>query len=216
MKNKAITTVLLTAMLVAGCNDGTMAPKQDAGGPVTFSGGTTATLTSLDTTYFHFVIDPKKSATFALGDGNSIFFPKASVCDPNSTYGVTEWDKPCNVAVGTITIDAKGWLDSTGAQHLDFAQHIRFVPAAEPKQMVTLSFTNMGIATSPWGGKILYCVTELGCYDESLTDPSLVTTTDPKTGIITRRVKHFSGYSLTAGRDDEAALNKIGLALIKP
>ena len=37
---------------------------------------------------------------------------------------------------------------------------------------------------------------------------------------LTRRVKHFSGYSLTSGRDDsesESAFNKIGLgATIKP
>ena len=40
------------------------------------------------------------------------------------------------------------------------------------------------------------------CYDESKTDLSLLTVRNPLTGRVTRRIKHFSGYNVAAGRDD--------------
>jgi hypothetical protein len=86
--------------------------------------------------------------------------------------------------------------------------------------MLTLSDYGTGIDL--WS-KIKYCQTELlsSCVDESIADPTVATVTNPVTGKLTRRVKHFSGYSLTSGRDDdggsESSFNKIGIGTtIKP
>ncbi|HEY5061470.1 MAG TPA: hypothetical protein VII52_08025, partial [Gemmatimonadaceae bacterium] len=47
---------------------------------------------------------------------------------------------------------------------------------------------------------IAYCPDlSSACIDESTVDPSLQTTSDPVTGQVTRRIKHFSGYLVGAG-----------------
>ena len=38
------------------------------------------------------------------------------------------------------------------------------------------------------------------CVDESLTDPSMRTFGDAVSGLLGRRIKHFSGYSVGVGR----------------
>ena len=61
--------------------------------------------------------------------------------------------------------------------------------------------------TTPWT-KIDYCPSSLAssCIDESITDPSVATVKDPITGKLIRRLKHFSGYSLTSGRDSDESM----------
>ena len=39
-----------------------------------------------------------------------------------------------------------------------------------------------------------------GCIDESIADSDLLTYHEPATGTYFRRVKHFSGYNIMAGR----------------
>jgi hypothetical protein len=89
---------------------------------------------------------------------------------------------------------------------MDFDKSIRFVPTANPSGWVILSFTNYGAAVNPFT-KINYCVNARSghCEDESLRDPTLATVKNPVTGTLTRRVLHFSGYSITAGDGCEDA-----------
>jgi hypothetical protein len=70
--------------------------------------------------------------------------------------------------------------------------------------MLTLSSYGSGL--SLWTN-IAYCQTEQqsSCVDESKTDLSLLTVTNPITGRAMRRIKHFSGYSLTSGRESDSA-----------
>jgi hypothetical protein len=201
--NKAIKTVLtLTAMLAAGCTDGTLAPPSDLSpGASIGGGGSRAALTGTDTLRFSFVIDPYRSQYYNLGAGNSIVFPAGSLCDPvKSTYGVGEWDKPCPLATAPVTIQTKAWLDARGYAHVDFDRQVRFVPTLNPAGWVVLTLTDYGAATSPWT-KIMYCINGATgrCIDEAKSDPTVATIKNAVTGQLTRRVKHFSGYSITAG-----------------
>jgi hypothetical protein len=221
--NKAIKTVLtLTAMLAAGCSDNTVAPKAAPVDSTIPGGGATAALTGTDTLRFSFTIDPSQTTFYYLGAGNSITFPAGSLCDPTrSSYGMGECDTWCPVATEPVTVNTKAWLDRLGQPHLDFDRHVRFVPTLNPAGWVMLTLSDYGSGVNPWSN-IAYCQTEqqISCVDESKLDPTVATVTNPITGKLTRRVKHFSGYSLTSGRDDsesESAFNKIGLgATIKP
>jgi hypothetical protein len=221
--NKAIKTVLsLTAMLAAGCSDSTVAPKASSIVDSTIpGGGATAALTGTDTLRFSFVIDPSRTMYYYLGAGNSITFPAGSLCDPyRSTYGVGQWDRWCPAATYPVTIKTKAWLDRYGQPHLDFDRHVRFVPSSNPADWVMLTLSDYGSGINPWSN-IAYCASEhqSSCIDESKTDPSVATVTNPYTGKLTRRIKHFSGYSLTSGREEssETAFSRIGLsATVKP
>ena len=198
--------IALTAMLAAGCSDSTIAPKAVTNHDVTLpGGGATAALTSSDTIRFTFVIDPSRSITYNLGAGNAITFPAGSLCDLNSSYGVDQWAQPCAVATSPITVYTKAWLDAGGYAHVDFDKHVRFVPTANPAGWVMRSLYDYGASTTPWT-KINYCPTTdaSSCFDESKLAPTVATVKDPITGKLLRRVKHFSGYSLTSGRDSES------------
>lgn len=219
--NKAVKLVLtLTAMLAAGCSDNTVAPKASSSSDATIpGGGATAALTGTDTLRFTFVIDPDRATSYPLGAGNTITFPAGSLCDPSrSTYGPTEWDKPCMAARYTVTVNTKAWLDADGLPHLDFDKAVRFVPTSNPAGWVMLSVSSYGASVYPWT-KIEYCSSASHCVDESIADPSVATVTNPYTGKLSRRVKHFSGYSLTSGAEEggmESAFSKVSLGTSKP
>jgi hypothetical protein len=222
LMNKAIKTVLtLTAMLAAGCSDSTVAPRATSIDSTIPGGGATAALTSTDTLRFSFTIDPYHTTFYNLGAGNSITFPAGSLCDPDkSTYGMGEWDAPCPLATAPVTVNTRGWLDETGKPHLDFDRHVRFAPTANPAGWVLLTVDVYGTELNLWS-MIAYCPTDLAssCVDESIADPTVATVTNPLSGKLTRRVKHFSGYSLTSGRDaaSESSFSKIGLGtVVKP
>jgi hypothetical protein len=223
LMNKVLKTVLtLTAMLAAGCSDSTVAPKAPSMVDSTIpGGGATAALTGTDTLRFTFVIDPSRTTYYYLGAGNSITFPAGSLCDPSrSTYGMGQWDRWCPVATSPVTIYTKAWLDRYGQPHIDFDKHVRFVPTEDPAGWVMLTLSDYGTGINPWTN-ISYCATEYqtSCIDEAAMDPSLATVTNPFTGKAMRRIKHFSGYSLTSGREEEqeSAFSKAAVgATIKP
>jgi hypothetical protein len=194
--------IVLIALVggLAACSDST-APNAQHQDRNDLSGqGSTAQLTSNDTLRFGITIDPSKVTQFPLGAGNYIVFPAQSLCDPyTSTYGQTEWDKPCTVATSKFTVSVKAWLDGSGNPHLDFNPGIRFVPTLDPAGWVNMSFTDSYAALNPWYN-ILYCPTVgAPCINEAMSDPTMATITDPLSGRLTRRIKHFSGYMVGAG-----------------
>jgi hypothetical protein len=204
MQVKASRIVLFALVAtLAACGDAvaprTAAPDAD---PV-LSGGVTTALTRSDTVKFTITIDPRQPTRYDLGEGNSLVFPAGSVCDPTkSTYGVTEWDKPCEPARRTVAEHVKAWLDADGHPRVDFSPNIRFVPSPQPNKWVVITFSDYSASLDAWYN-ILYCPTDTSaCYDESKTDPSLATNHDPVSGKVTRRIKHFSGYLVGAGDDD--------------
>lgn len=203
--HKGLKTVLIaTTVGLAACSENTVAPhsQADDASVTVDGGGATQSLTSWDTVRFSITIDPSRQTIFYLGAGNSITFPAHSLCDPNrSSYGIGEWDKPCTQAWSTTTVNAKAWVDSKGHARVDFDKHLRFVPSSNPANWVVLTFADFEASLDPFFN-ILYCPQTTGaCYDESRADPSLLTVRNPLTGRVTRRVKHFSGYNVAAGRD---------------
>jgi hypothetical protein len=208
MNNVSKTALLAFAIGLAACGESAVGPKSQApsapSSPAAVGGGSNATLTGFDTIRFSIVIDPARATYYNLGAGNSISFPAGSLCDPSkSTYGVGEWDKACTLATAPLTVNAIAWLDSTNHPHIDFNPSVRFVPSADPAGWVTISFTDY-YASWMSSSAIGYCRNlSATCVDESKFDPTMTTVRDAITGRLTRRIKHFSGYNVFSGRDDD-------------
>ncbi len=209
MKKVHLTVVLATVATLAACSGDTVAPRQqDADSAPRFGGGATAALTGSDKLKFSITIDPWHTTYYALGDGNAITFPAGSVCETSSSYGATEWDSPCTASRKSIKVDVTAWLDAAGHARVDFQPHLRFVPSVLPSDWVNITFTDMQASLSPWYN-ILYCPkNNYACYDESKTDPTLVTVRNAVNGQVTRRIKHFSGYMVGAGDDGSGLFNR--------
>jgi len=202
MRKGRMPALFVLAAVLAACGDNAVAPR---GAPPAATasrrgGGSNAQLTNVDTVRFSITIDPASETTYDLGSGNSLLFPAHSLCDPKrSSYGESEWDKPCTLATAPVTISVRAWIGRNGHPQVDFTPSVRFAPSSDPARWVVLSFADYQASVDPMY-KILYCQKpQSACKDESKKDPSLATTRDPITGQITRRVKHFSGYNVAAG-----------------
>lgn len=197
--------LLLLAAFGWACSDGSTAPSQarqltavDVSG-----GGSTADLLPGDTLRFSITIDPMKSQTYNLGNGHSVYFPAGAVCDPaKSTYGSGTWDTKCPKLPARLVEHVTAWVDSDGHPYEEFSPSIRFMPTTDPAKYVILSFTDPMASIDP-SMDILWCpTTNSTCIDEAQSDPTEATQRDPATGKVWRRIKHFSGYNVFAGRDD--------------
>ena len=141
---------------------------------------------------------------FVLGP-HAVYFPRGSICSLESSYGVTEWDKPCVAATRPVDFHVEIHRDLDGRSWLSFTPEVRFVPSKNRSQWVMLYMWTGGsaremLATMP---KILWSQHVGGeLIDESLTDPTLATAFVPGTSIAYRRIKHFSAYQATIGRAD--------------
>lgn len=201
--------VFACVAMASACGDAVAPHSQAATAPNVAGHGVTTELSMDDTVSFSITIDPATITTYNLGAGNSLTFPAGSVCDPAvSTYGPTQWDEPCVAATSPITVNVKAWLDGQWNPQVDFSPHLRFVPSELATQWVRIVFADYSASLNPLY-KILFCSSPTAtCIDESLTDPTLVTVTDPLTGTVTRRIKHFSGYLVGAGSYSSATMNK--------
>jgi hypothetical protein len=184
--------------LMAGCEDPGLGPDSAQPAPGyeanALLGGVLGA--SSDTIVTTFTVSPSGSGTYSLGRGHSIRFPAHSICDPaTSSYGPAEWDAPCAVATTPIAITALSWIQPNGRSRIDFSPRLRFVPT----KTVTLNMLDLEAVLDP-SSRILWCEDGRPCIDESQNDPLLTTAINSLTGILSRRVKHFSGYNLSAGR----------------
>ena len=149
--------------------------------------------------------------SFDIGSLFTVNFPANSVCDPTqSTYGDGQWDAPC-VTLGadqSIQLHAKAVLTPNGLK-VDFSPHLRFAPSAN----VTLSTSVFASMLTQNSGYFAHHPEALSSLvlnyapsidgkpiEDFLTDPSVVTHIDLTTGLVWRRVKHFSGYNQTSGQ----------------
>ena len=138
---------------------------------------------------------------FRLGN-HGIFFPDHAICDPATTaYGHEHWDAPCEPLDEPIQIHAEVRTQD-GRSWVDFTPSLRFVPSADSTQWVQIYLysdaafdpDNLPDLTILWsetiGGEAI---------DESLDDSTLRTFVDVEQGIAFRRIKHFTGYSISSG-----------------
>ena len=149
-----------------------------------------------------FVVYPTQAMNKTLGE-HKINFPAASICDPStSTYGIGEWDVPCEPLKTPITITATWWNDSASGQPvIAFEPELRFVPTRDEKSWVTLHMRDKRVSRDMLRNDMRILWFYQGEWiDESLTDATLETQADGRNGRAYRRIKHFSGYLVTSGR----------------
>ncbi len=160
-----------------------------------------------------------RSSTFTLTAAGGSFdvglftvnFPANSVCDPKtSSYGPGTWDSDC-ATLGdgqSVTVTATYGFTLSGGPVVDFSPALRF----NPKTNVTIStdlyapvltfFRSYFIANPDalhYFG--MYYTPDFGTtgLTDAGRDPSLITHVNLTTGLVWRRIKHFSGYNISSG-----------------
>ena len=140
---------------------------------------------------------------------HGVWFPANSICDPAlSSYGPTEWDKPCTTISKPITIHAEV-REHDGLPYVVFTPDLRFAPATkkggalDPKKFVNLY---MYVGESPPSGAFdIQWVAHEGAapVSEANLDASMNTRRMFHGQVLYRRVKHFSGYLVSTGVDSD-------------
>jgi hypothetical protein len=160
-------------------------------------------------TIYSFTYNPASALSQRLGK-HRIDFPARSVCDPaRSTYGPTEWDAPCVALTTPITITAVVSKGPNGYPYLEFSPALRFVPTTDPSRYVGLYVWDPSASADPTT-RLLFC-TGLRCLDEARLDGSMTTVFDNPNQFIWRRIKHFSGYHVTARGDTTITEDTTGM-----
>lgn len=187
----------VTIGMVSACADSTVAPASSEvaafKAPAAFSiiGGVQT-----------FRVRNSEGITQRIG-GHLINIPANSICALNSSYGTTEWDKPCSLLQGDVVITATVLYDLENHPFIDFQPAMRFAP----NKVVTLFLRN-GRASQATQLNVNYCDNLGQCVDESLNDPSVKPFRVGATSLIGRRVKHFSGYYVAVGEKCRGTLTQ--------
>jgi hypothetical protein len=148
---------------------------------------------------------------FTIGDGlYTVVFPANSVCDPaTSSYGAGTWDLPCTTLHDgqSITVTATYGFTKNGLS-VDFSPALRFNPKTEVR-ISTSVYAPILTRFSDYFASNPSSLHFLGIYyapdltsdgkTDAAFDTSLLTHVNLTTGVVWRRVKHFSGYSVTTG-----------------
>ncbi|CAN5564596.1 hypothetical protein BH09GEM1_BH09GEM1_44610 [soil metagenome] len=139
------------------------------------------------------MIDPTRDQSFDLGP-NHLDIPADGICSlGRSGYGPRYWDKPCWPEQGPLELTVIIRKADSSHPSIDFFPAMRF----NPRKSVRLFMYAPRVSTQDaknW--QMLYCPDKGGCFDESLTDRSLLTSIDYTNNVLFRRVKHFSGYTV--------------------
>ncbi|HEY6218745.1 MAG TPA: hypothetical protein VIV65_01735 [Gemmatimonadaceae bacterium] len=184
---------IITLALAGACADSVSVPTSEiaAKAPAGFNKvvGTTS-----------FVYSPKTGATKRFGD-HMIVIPAGGVCDPYAPgaaadYASKAWDKDCAAASAPIVFTVTSFEDANGVPYVQFEPSVRFVPTKE-----TYLYLKDGTRKEAKILTIQYCSVATNCVDESLSDATLATHRLANSRILYRRLKHFSGYSVTSAGD---------------
>jgi hypothetical protein len=132
------------------------------------------------------------------------------VCDPaTSSYGAGTWDLPCTTLHDgqSITVTATYGFTKNGLS-VDFSPALRFNPKTEVR-ISTSVYAPILTRFSDYFASNPSSLHFLGIYyapdltsdgkTDAAFDTSLLTHVNLTTGVVWRRVKHFSGYSVTTG-----------------
>jgi hypothetical protein len=200
MRSIARTTrvgLLCAATLLSACSDIATEPKAQAldhsSGPnflLGLGGG------GSDTSITTFTVKPGVSGTYWIAGVHKISIPAYAICSLKSSYGPTEWDKPCTPESNSVVITAKSWKDKSGHPYIDFKPALRF----SPSKTVTL-YMKESLLNKLLSYRIDYCPIGVssGCVNESLRDSTLKAVLDLLNNYVYRRIKHFSGYHVAVG-----------------
>ena len=177
-----------------------------------------ATTTTVDSIVVNLRVTPS-GGYYSIGR-SGVYFPPNSICEPATTsYGPTEWDKPCTPAKGDVHITAR--TANNGARSfIHFSPDLRFVPSANSDNWVYIYMYSADVKRAPADQRqalldryrIYWVPTgSMVPVDESLLDPSLATSIQWNAGWVYRRIKHFSGYQIGVGAGDKAVATSDGL-----
>jgi hypothetical protein len=146
---------------------------------------------------------------------NAVYFPPDAICEPTTSgYGPDTWDRPCQPTTRPITIRGRAGTGIHDRGWIRFDEDLRFVPSDDPARWVRIYMWTAAVQRSRPNDAAareqaynIFWVPAPGArpVDESLADPTLATTVMWGTGLVTRRVKHFSGYQVGNGFVDESA-----------
>lgn len=197
--------------LTAACSDAPIAPRsQDAAALASrrpTGNGATLSRDAFFGYSFQFTIDPSRGQTLLFGP-HKVSLPAYSVCDPaTSSYGDGYWDAPCTALQTPLLVTATFTLKDDHA-YIDFQPSLRFVPASadDRSHWVVLTLREYeGIAANSEYEILWQRPLDGSWVDESAQDPTMEAWIDPTTNSVSRRIKHFSGYNVTAGFVAEAA-----------
>jgi hypothetical protein len=207
----AVAGAVVAALMIGGCSESTAPttlPRGLSVGPdgrpdlrpsALFGGlrSTTFTLTSA-------------GGSFDVGMFN-VNFPANSVCDPTtSSYGPGTWDSPC-ATLGdgqSITVTATYGFTLAGGPVVDFSPALRFSPNANvvistDAYALVLTFFRSYWLANPGALRYfgMYYTPDFGAtsFTDAGYDISQATHVNLTTGLVWRRIKHFSGYNVTSG-----------------
>ena len=211
-RNTLYLLVGAVAALAVACRDSAVAPARSANSlsaaasPSLSAGGINQNRTLVGT----IELSPN-GGTYHVGDFD-IVLPAGAVCDPATTkYGARHWDEDCTPAASSITVNVIA--KKQGKQvSVDFQPDLRFRPDAGWVVIQTNAFSDVLTSPavrqlSPKSGffesfSIQYVPTgssrQLNEF-RSTGDPSMLTHVDLRSGLVWRRVKHFSGYIVSLG-----------------
>ena len=148
-----------------------------------------------------------RGGDYLLG-GFLLHMPAGAVCDPSTTqYGPAFWDDQCTPISAPIRLQVEV-TQKNGRLWIDFKPNVRFAPSSDPSNWVTLTTWRSHFELSSSYSRrqmrqyaLLYAP-EIGAtpLDEGSIDPTMVTMVRMSDGLIWRRLKHFSGFTITLGR----------------
>jgi hypothetical protein len=201
--------------LGSACTDGPTGTQNSAGPPLPALKQTKGVVaaTANATGGYDFTVDPNESRTYLFGE-HGVYVPAHSICDPEtSTYGPTEWDRPCAPLTKPITIHVDvSTVD--GHPRVDFDRALRFVPRplTDGRHWVILYLRDDSAVDDPRGPRrhgareysIMWLAPDGTLVDESVYDNTMRTRVHALSGTVSRRIKHFSGFLVAARTMAEA------------
>jgi hypothetical protein len=224
-RNTLYLLVGAVAALAVACRDSVVAPARSANSlSAAASPSLSASGVSQNRTLIGTIELSPNGGTYHVGDFD-IVMPAGAVCDPATTkYGARHWDDDCTPATSNITVNV---IAKRQGRHVsvDFQPDLRFRPAAgwvviqtsaysdlltssAVRQLSPASafFENFSIQYAPTGGG-----RQINEF-RSTGDRSLLTHVDLGTGLVWRRVKHFSGYIVSLGAKCDPTVTDIDSA----
>jgi len=212
-RNSLLLFVGAVAVFAASCSDAVVEPTRST---EALSASTSPSLSrnhnnSSERTVIGTIDLSPAGGTYHVGDFD-VVIPAGAVCDPRKTkYGVKHWDDDCSPAKGSVTVDVVARTQK-GQVSVDFQPDLRFRPSAGWVRIETRAYRDLlksdGVhqldLQSPYFNQfaIFYVPTGTSSgIDElrSTGDASMVTHVNLSTGVVWRRVKHFSGYLISSG-----------------
>lgn len=185
--------LIIPTLFLAACTSDVTAPATSRLAPSEAN----KALKGLGDGVYTFTVNPNRSESIPLG-ASHLDLPAHAICDLRSTYGPDFWNDTCREEKKAVVITAIVRHASSSKPSIEFYPALRFSPDANVQ--LTIGVTNAETLNNMT--VMYYCSDKQPtCVDESLRDASLKTTVDKVRGLVSRRIKHFSGYVVAENAD---------------